>query len=125
MKKLISQGGEETGRVLLESILQDPVNGFLLGSHGPKTLFAAKARARAALNEKVLEPHLLERAFYEALQATSMTNPGKIQLTLSITQAERLKRLADIHGLPLAALIGHAVNQWVFDNYKDHLDKFA
>jgi len=25
----------------------------------------------------------------------------------------------------LAALIGHAVNQWVFDNYKDHLDKFA
>ena len=54
-----------------------------------------------------------------------MTNPGKIQLTLSITQAERLKRLADMHGLPLAALIGHAVNQWVFDNYKDHLDKFA
>ena len=54
-----------------------------------------------------------------------MTNPGKIQLTLSITQAERLKRLADIHGLPLAALIGHAVNQWVFDNYKDHLDKFS
>ena len=54
-----------------------------------------------------------------------MTKPGKIQINLSDTQAERLQRLADLHGLPRAALISHAVNQWVFDNYKDHLDKFA
>ena len=54
-----------------------------------------------------------------------MTNPGKIQLTLSVTQAERLKRLADIHGMCLAQMMTYAINQWVFDNYKDHLDKFA
>lgn len=52
-------------------------------------------------------------------------NPGKLQINLSETQAERLRRLAHLHGLPTAALISHIVNQWVFDNYEDHLNKFC
>ena len=52
-------------------------------------------------------------------------NSGKIQINLSETQAERLRRLADLHGLPTASLISHIVNQWVFDNYEDHLNKFS
>ncbi len=54
-----------------------------------------------------------------------MTKPGKVQLTLSERQAERLSRLADLHGMCLSQMITYAVYQWVFDNYKDHLDKFA
>jgi len=55
-------------------------------------------------------------------------NPGKLQkipVNLSETQVERLRRLADLHGLPTASLISHIVNQWIFDNYKDHLNKFS
>ena len=54
-----------------------------------------------------------------------MNKPGKVQLNLSEPQAERLKLLADLHGFCLAQMIAFAVNQWVFDNYKDHLEKFT
>ena len=50
-----------------------------------------------------------------------MTKPGKVQLNLSERQAERLRRLADLHGMCLSQMMAYAVNQWVFDNYKDHL----
>ena len=46
MKKLISQGGEQPGQgVLLESILQDPVNGEPALGHGPKTLLLQQRQA--------------------------------------------------------------------------------
>ena len=54
-----------------------------------------------------------------------MTKPGKVQVNLSDTQAERLRLLADLHGMCLSQMMTYAINQWVFDNYKDHLDKFA
>ena len=54
-----------------------------------------------------------------------MTKPGKVQLNLSDTQAERLRLLANLHGMCLSQMITYAINQWVFENYKDHLDKFA
>ena len=52
-------------------------------------------------------------------------NPGKMQISLSLPQAERLKKLADVHGFCLAQMVTFAVNDWVFDNYQDHLKKFS
>ena len=54
-----------------------------------------------------------------------MTKPGKVQINLSESQVDRLKRLADLHGFCLAQMIAFVVNEWVFDNYRDHLEKFS
>ena len=54
-----------------------------------------------------------------------MNNPSKVQVTLTESQVVRLKRLADLHGLCLSQMIAFIVHQWVFDNYKDHLEKFS
>ena len=53
-----------------------------------------------------------------------MSQARKIQLNISPVQARRLERLAELHGMCLAQMMTYAINQWVFDNYKDHLDKF-
>ena len=53
-----------------------------------------------------------------------MSQARKIQLNISPEQARRLERLAELHGMCLAQMMAYAINQWVFDNYKDHLDKF-
>ena len=67
----------------------------------------------------------LLRAHLLSCRLIMSVKPGKIQFNLSDTQAERLRRLADLHGLPTASLASHIVNQWIFDNYEDHLKKFC
>ena len=49
----------------------------------------------------------------------------KLQVTVTGPQGERLQELAALHGMSASTFVAFICYQWVFDNYKDHLDKFA
>jgi len=61
----------------------------------------------------------------EELEPRTLPSSKKLQVTVPGPQGERLQELAALHGISASTFVTFILNQWVFDNYKDHLDKFA
>ena len=61
----------------------------------------------------------------EELETRTLPSSKKFQVTVAGPQGERLQELAALHGMSASTFVAFICNQWVFDNYKDHLDKFA
>ncbi len=59
------------------------------------------------------------------LEACSLPASKKLQISFPGPQGERLQRIAKLHGMHVSTLAALICNQWLFDNYKDHLEKFA
>ena len=58
-------------------------------------------------------------------EACSLPSSKKLQVSIAGPQGDRLQRIAKLHGMPVSTLAALICNQWLFDNYKDHLEKFT
>lgn len=61
----------------------------------------------------------------QASEIHSLPASKKLQVSISGPQGERLQRIAKLHGMHVSTLAALICNQWLFENYKDHLEKFA
>lgn len=57
-------------------------------------------------------------------KAGSSLSSKKLQVSIAGPQADRLQRIAKLHGMHVSTFAALICNQWLFDNYKDHLEKF-
>jgi hypothetical protein len=49
----------------------------------------------------------------------------KVQLSVTPAQHERLLRLASLHDMTIAHFSALILNQWLFENYEEHLRVFS
>ena len=61
----------------------------------------------------------------EKMQLSSPPVSKKLQLSLTPVQHERLLRLASLHDMSIAHFSALTLNQWLFENYEEHLRVFS
>ena len=76
----------------------------------PSTTFTAKAMTDDSPKKK---------------QLPSPPVAKKVQLTVTPVQHERLLRLASLHDMTIAHFSTLILNQWLFENYEEHLRVFS
>ena len=56
-------------------------------------------------------------------EACSIPTSKKLQVSFPGPQGERLQRIAKLHGTPVSTFVALICHQWLFDNYKDHIQR--